>query len=170
MILFTAILQKISDPAKPQIPMFPSNNIKSSLNASVLHALWSTLVSVASSLRLQRKTEKSVTRKRTQHEIVYFLSERLEQATFMPAERLQQSLLQQTRPCLNFYIFGQLSRCNASLCICCFRHFSLFHFFAHRYVYLENHFPARQGRSTGNATLHQESDTSVWSALLALRD
>ena len=61
-----------------------SNNIQSSFNASVLHALWSTLMSVATSLRLQRKTKKSGTRKRKRHEIVYVLSERLEQATFMP--------------------------------------------------------------------------------------
>ena len=129
-------------------------------------------MSVATSLRLQRKTKKSGTRKRKRHEIVYFLSERLEQATFMPAARLgKQCLLQQTLPCLNSFTFSvKLSRCNASLCTRCFRYFSSFHFFTHRYLYLENHFRARQDRSTGNPTLHQESSANVWSALIALRD
>ena len=47
---------------------------------------------------------------------------------------------------------------------------SPFHLFTHRYVYLENHFRARQNRSTGNPTLHQDTTTNVWSALIALRD
>ena len=155
-------------------------------------------MSVATSLRLRRKTEKNGTRNRKRHEIVYVLSERLEQATFMPtsfpgfspihpteqgenpgnevafmpAARLgKQCLLQQTLPCLNSFTFSaKLSRCNASLCTRCFRYFSSFHFFTHRYVHLENHFRARQNRSTGNPTLHQETSTSVWSALIALRD
>ena len=155
-------------------------------------------MSVATSLRLQRKTKKSGTRKRKRHEIVYVLSERLEQTTFMPtsfpgfspirptkqgenpgnevafmpAARLgKQCLLQQTLPCLNSFTFSvKLSRCNASLCTRCFRYFSSFHFFTHRYVYLGNHFRARQDRSTGNPTLHQDSTTNVWSALIALRD
>ena len=71
---------------------------------------------------------------------------------------------------LTFTFSVKLSRCNASLCTRCFRYFSSFHFFAHRYVYLENHFHARQDRSTGNPTLHQETSTNVWSALIALRD
>ena len=71
---------------------------------------------------------------------------------------------------LTFTFSVKLSRCNASLCTRCFRYFSSFHFFAHRYVYLENHFLARQDRSTGNPTLHQETSTNVWSALIALRD
>ena len=65
---------------------------------------------------------------------------------------------------------SHLSRCNASLCTRCFRYFSSFHFFTHRYVYLENHFRASLDRSTGNPTLHQETNTNVWSALIALRD
>ena len=103
---------------------------------------------------------------------MYFLSERLEHGTFIPAAKLgKQCLLQQTLPCLNSFIFSvKLSRCNASLCTCCFRYFSSFHFFTHRYVYLENHFRAKQDRSTGNPTLHQETSTNVWSALIALRD
>ena len=135
--------------ATPQIPMPPSNNIQSSFNASVLHALWSTLMSVATSLRLQPKTKKSGTRQRKRQEIVYVLSERLEQATFMPtsfpgfspirpteqgekpgnkvgfmpAARLgKQCLLQQTLPCLNLHIFGHtISHHYANLCSLCFR-------------------------------------------------
>ena len=102
--------------------------------------------------------------------------ERLEQVTFtstlMPAARSgKQCLLQQTLPRLNLHIFCHTIFCrNVSLCTRCFRYFSPLHFFAHRYVYLENHFRARQNRSTGNPTLHQKTNTSVWSALLALRD
>ena len=83
----------------------------------------------------------------------------------------KQCLLQQTLPCLNSFTFSvKLSRCNASLCTRCFRYFSSFHLFTYRYVYLENHFRARQNRSTGNPTLHQDTSTNVWSALIALRD
>ena len=35
---------------------------------------------------------------------------------------------------------------------------------------MENHFRARQDRYSGNPTQHQDSTTSVWSALLVLRD
>ena len=91
---------------------------------------------------------------------------------FKPAARLgKQCRLQQTLPRLNSFTFSvKLSRCKASLCTHCFRYFSSFHFFTHRYVYLGNHFRARQDRSTGNRTLHQETSTNVWSALIALRD
>ena len=94
------------------------------------------------------------------------------EVTFMPAARLgKQCRLQQTLPRLNSFTFSvKLSRCKASLCTHCFRYFSSFHFFTHRYVYLGNHFRARQDRSTGNRTLHQETSTNVWSALIALRD
>ena len=71
---------------------------------------------------------------------------------------------------LTFTFAVKLSRCNASLCTRCFRYFSSFHLFTHRYVYLENHFRASLDRSTGNPTLHQETSTNVWSALIALRD
>ena len=155
-------------------------------------------MSVATLLRLQRKTKKNGTRKRKRQEIVYLLSERLEQATFMPtsfpgfspirpteqgenpgnevafmpAARLgKQCLLQQTLPCLNSFTFQ--SNYPVVMLVFAPTVSDILHhctFFSHRYVYLENHFRARQDRSTGNRTLHQDTITNVWSALIALRD